>query len=68
MALIICRRKIGQQPTPLWERLDFAWKTFTQRITKAKDVKDEDIETLLSVARFTRNLVAGVAENQEEAL
>lgn len=62
-----CRRFLGQQPTPLWQRLDLAWKTFTERVTKAEHLESGDIQTLLTLARFTRNLVAGVAENQVEA-
>lgn len=61
------RRFLGQQPTPLWQRLDLAWKTFTERVTKAEHLESGDIQTLLTLARFTRNLVAGVAENQVEA-
>lgn len=52
----------------LWDGLYRLWQTLTRRCLEASQPDQSDITLLCSMARFTRNLVAGIPENQVAAL
>jgi hypothetical protein len=61
------RINVGAQEG-LWEGLYRLWRTLTQRCLDAPHPAQHDLDVLSLTARFTRNLVAGVPENQVAAL
>jgi len=55
------RQRMGQATPSVWPRLNNLWKTVDAENTSSRDL-------IASLAKFTRNLVAAVSENQEKAL
>ncbi|KAG9018907.1 hypothetical protein FRB90_008488 [Tulasnella sp. 427] len=60
------RKALGQEPT-IWEDLETVWKHLPQRIC-VQEPTDALRNLCICTSRFTRNLVAGVPENQIDAL
>jgi ataxin-10 len=58
---------MGASNPPIWPGLHKAWETLAGQV--ARDEGDAPTRTLvMSFARFTRNLVAAVPSNQQNAL
>lgn len=55
------RQRMGQATPSVWPRLNNLWKMVDAESTSSRDL-------IASLAKFTRNLVAAVSENQEKAL
>jgi len=62
-----CRTTAGADQPTVWPGLRRLWHVLAEEATVHED--DESTRTIItSTCRFTRNLVAGVAKNQETAL
>lgn len=62
------RASLGSADLRIWELLEVVWQVTSQQCIDAQEPPKSSMETLVSLSRFTRNLVAEVAENQERAL
>jgi hypothetical protein len=58
----------GKPSSTLWNQLEQTWATVADRCFEDQEPLQADISLLFSLARFTRNAVAGVPQNQVEAL
>lgn len=58
---------MGASNSSVWPNLRALWNSIVQKRTEEKD-KGAHRRLCVALAKFTRNLVAGVQENQDMAL
>ncbi|KZT63130.1 hypothetical protein DAEQUDRAFT_734174 [Daedalea quercina L-15889] len=61
------RRNIGIENAGLWKLIQGLWRLTSTEISDVDDINLRHTELCINVARFTRNIVAGVSANQEQA-
>ena len=62
------RRTVGVDNSGVWALIRDLWRLAIAETTDASDINESQAALCLGVARFTRNLVAGVPSNQFNAL
>lgn len=62
------RIQLGSQPPSIWTPLYELWGSVTRAQSAGTDLDSQQTPFVLSLAKFTRNLVADVPLNQKNAL